>query len=464
MSALRLAKTRASEPMLPGPDVSELKQGIRGQLVLPGDPTYDQARRVWNGMVDKRPAAVIYCAGADDVVASVTFARSHNLLVAVRAGGHNIAGSSACDAGLVIDLSRMKQIAIDPVRRLARAEAGLNLGEFDTATQAHGLATTLGVNADTGISGLTLGGGFGKLGRKYGLACDNLVSVEIVTADGRVLTASAGENADLFWAIRGGGGNFGVVTTFEYKLHPVGPLLLAGSVLHPYGRARDAMRFYHAFASEAPDELSLDAALVTEPTGERFFSMSACYIGSIKAGERVLAPLRQYGVPSEDHIAPVPYLQIQSAGDSLFPRGRRYYWKAQFMRELADQAIDVLLAHYAAAPRESLVVLQQVGGAIARVPTAETPYANRNALYDCFPVSIWDDAADDEAQIRWVRELFEAMRPFSTGGVYANNLGEEGSDRVEAAYGENYARLAALKWKYDPTNFFRLNQNIRPAG
>ena len=460
MSALGLAD-RAGPPR--APDLARLRPAIRGELVLPDNAGYPQARKVWNGMVDKRPAAVIYCAGAGDAIAAVQFARSENLLVSVRAGGHNVAGSSVCDGGLVIDVSRMKHIEIDPARRIARAEAGLNLGEFDTATQAHGLATTMGVNADTGIAGLTLGGGFGKLGRKHGLTCDNLVAADIVTADGRLLRASATENADLFWGIRGGGGNFGIVTTFEYRLHPVGPLLLAGSVLYRYEHARAAMEFYAAFSSKAPDELSLDAALVTAPSGERFFNVSACYVGPIAEGERVIKPLREYGTPAEDRIAPIPYVQLQSAGDANFPRGRRYYWKAQFMREISDQAIDTLLAAYATAPSGSLLVLQQVGGAIGRVPIAETPYANRDALYDCFPISIWDEPADDEIHIRWARDLWTAMRPFSTGGVYANNLGDEGMDRVQAAYGENYARLVALKNKYDPTNFLRLNQNIRPV-
>jgi FAD binding domain/Berberine and berberine like len=463
MSALGLTDNSNTDPSLQASDIARFRQAIRGDVVLPEDPGYEQARRVWNGMVDRRPAAVICCAGPDDVIAAVNFASSRNLLVAVRSGGHNVAGASVCDAGVVIDLSRMKRIEVDSVRRIARAQAGLNLGEFDAATQAHGLATTMGVNADTGIAGLTLGGGFGKLGRKHGLTCDNLLAAEIVTADGRLLKASATENADLFWGIRGGGGNFGIVTTFEYRLHPVGPALLAGSVLHAYDHARDAMRFYHAFSSTAPDDLSLDAALVTAPSGERFFSISACYAGPLDEGEQAVKPLRDYGAPVEDRIGPIPYLQLQSAGDGIFPRGRRYYWKAQFLREISDQAIDTLLAAYATAPSGSLVVLQQVGGAIARVPITETPYVNRDALYDCFPISIWDDPADDEGRIRWARDLWGAMRPFSTGGVYANNLGDEGTDRVHAAYGENYPRLVALKNKYDAANFFRLNQNVRPA-
>lgn len=462
MDALRVADATTG-PTLHASDITQLRQAIRGELVLPDDSGYARARRVWNGMIDRTPAAIIYCAGPDDVITSVNFARTRNLVVAVRAGGHNVAGSSVCDAGVVIDVSRMKWIDVDPVRRVAHAQAGLNLGEFDAATQAHGLATTMGVNADTGIAGLTLGGGFGKLGRKHGLSCDNLLAAEIVTADGRLLRTSATENADLYWAIRGGGGNFGIVTSFDFRLFPVGPLLLAGSVLHAYSNAREAMRFYHAFARTAPDELSLDAALTTGPSGDRFFSISACYVGPIDEGERVLKPLREYGVPVEDRIAPTSYLQIQSAGDSIFPRGRRYYWKAQFMREITHEAIDLLLARYATAPTGSLIVFQQVGGAIARIPIADTPYANRDALYDCFPISIWDDSADDEAHIQWARELWDAMRPFSTGGVYANNLGEEGADRIRAAYGENFPRLVAVKNKYDPANFFRLNQNIRPS-
>ncbi|MDR6428859.1 FAD/FMN-containing dehydrogenase [Variovorax beijingensis] len=444
--------------------MDRFRHSLKGELIQPGDPTYDEARKVWNAVVDKRPSAIVYCTTAADVIQAVSIARAANCPVAIRSGGHNIAGLSMCDDGIVIDLSRMKAIEIDPVRRVARAEAGLSLGEFDAATQAHGLATTMGVNSDTGIAGLTLGGGFGKLGRKYGLTCDNLLAADIVTADGRLLHASASEHPDLFWGLRGGGGNFGIVTAFEYQLHRIGSALLVGSALHRYEHARGALKFYHEFSRRAGDDLSVDAALVTLPTGERAFSMTACHFGDASGAKDALDPLVKFGSPIDSSIATCPYLQVQSAGDSLFPRGRRYYWKAQFLREIGDGAIDALLEIYPKAPSPSaLLVFQQVGGAIARVPPSHSAYANRDALYDCFPLAIWDNPADDDANIRWARELWSAVRPYSTGGVYANNLGDEGEDRVRAAYGDNHARLVALKNKYDPTNFFRLNQNIGPT-
>jgi FAD/FMN-containing dehydrogenase len=453
-----------TEPRRQASDIDRFGRTLRGALILQDHPEYEVARKVWNGMVDKRPSMIVRCADAGDVATAVDFARDHGLRVAVRGGGHNLAGSAVCDDGLVIDLSAMKRIEVDADRRIARAQAGLNLGEFDAATQAFGLATTMGVNGDTGISGLTLGGGFGKLGRKYGLACDNLLAAEVVTADGALVTANASENPDLFWGLRGGGGNFGVVTRFEYRLHPVGPTVLAGSVLYDWAQAREALRFYAEFSSRAPDELSADAVLMTSPEGERLFGISVCWCGDLDEGARVLEPLQAHRPPLEVGIAPTPYLQVQSASDRFFSRGRRYYWKAQFLREISDSAIDALLEAYASAPSVSaLAVLQQVGGAIARVPPSATAYAQRDAAYDCFPVAIWDDPAEDEANIRWARELWTALRPFSTGGVYVNNLGDEGEDRVRAAYGENYARLVALKTRYDPSNLFRLNQNIRPT-
>jgi FAD/FMN-containing dehydrogenase len=364
----------------------------------------------------------------------------------------------------MIDLSPMKGIKVDPERRTARAEPGLTLSEFDAATQAYGLATTMGINSDTGIAGLTLGGGIGRLGRKHGLACDNLVTAEVILADGRPVTASADENPELFWAIRGGSGNFGVVTAFEYRLHNVGPTILGGLLLYNYRSAREVLRFYRDFAAVAPDEVDMDVVLLNSPEGEKLLAISACYVGPVPEGERVLLPLREFGPPVQDLIAPVPYVELQASADPLFVRGRRYYWKAHFLREVSDLAIDTLLDCFRRAPSiSSLFVLQQVGGAIRRVGCGDTAYFNRDAEFDCFPVSVWDEAFDDARNITWAREAWEAMRPFSTGGVYVNNLGEEGEDRIRAAYGANYARLVTVKNKYDPTNVFRSNQNVIPT-
>jgi FAD/FMN-containing dehydrogenase len=445
--------------------LAAFRRRLAGSLVLPGDDGYHSARRVWNGMIDKTPAIIAYCAKPSDVVESLAFARETGLPMAVRAGGHNIAGKSLCEDGLVIDLSRMRRVAIDPASRTARAEGGALLADFDVASQAYGLASTTGVNSDTGLVGLTLGGGIGRLGRKYGLSCDNMMSAEVVTADGRILKASEDENADLFWGLRGGGGNFGVVTEVVYRLHPLGPTVLAGSLVYRWRDARAALRLYAEFSAAAPDELSADAALVTLPDGDRAVSISAFYAGPFEEGERALQPLRSALPPLEDRICPIPYVDLQRAGDATFPRGDRFFWKAQFVRNLPDAAIDALLDMYPAAPSpRSLFVFQQVGGAIARSPAEQSAYANRDAAFDAFPVSIWTDPARDEANVAWASATYEAMRPFGMSGVYVNNLGDEGEDRVKSAYGANYGRLAALKRKFDPTNLFRANQNVRPAG
>jgi len=462
-------RTDALEPAAPSAmnprDEARLRRVLRGELVLRTDLSYERARQVWNGLVDKWPAAIAYCACVEDVVASLDAARESGLPISVRSGGHNVAGKSVCEDGLVIDLSRMKNRLVEDKRLFASAEAGLTLAEFDGATQVCGLATTMGVNGDTGIAGLTLGGGFGKLGRRFGLACDNLLSAQVVTADGRVLHASAEENADLFWGLRGGGGNFGIVTRFDYRLHAIGTTVLAGSLVFPEARARDALKFYGEFARNAPDELSLDAALFAT-AGERFFSISVFHSGPSAQAAKDIAPLQAYaqGRIVSERLEPTPYLAVQSAGDALFPRGRRYSWKAQFLRELAPDMIDALLDTYRRAPNgNALLVLQQVGGAISRIPVAATAYAGRDAEFDCFPIAIWDDPAADRENIDWVRDVWSAVRPFSTGAVYVNNLGDEGAERVKAAYGPNYPRLVELKNRYDPANVFSLNQNIAPA-
>jgi FAD/FMN-containing dehydrogenase len=465
VNAVTIAESsiRPNEMRVDGGGIEGFRQLISGELVCPRDRGYDAARAVWNGMVDRRPALIAYCTNRLDVIEAVNFARRTGILTAVRSGGHNIAGASLCDGGLVIDLSRMNRVTVDSVNRTARAEGGAQLADLDAATQAHGLATTSGVNSDTGLIGLTLGGGIGRLGRKHGLSCDNMLSAEVVTADGRVLNASEDEHADLFWGLRGGGGNFGIVTAITYRLHLLGPTVLAGSLVYEWKRVREALRLYAAFAARAPDALNTDAALITMPDGNHGFAISAFYAGPTDEAERALQPLRQALPPVADRVAPISYVQLQKAGDASFPRGHRFYWKAQFLRQITEAAADALIDRFPSVPSpRSFFVFQQVGGAISRVPGAATAYANRDAAYDSFPVSIWSNAAADEENIAWAREMYAALQPFGMGGVYVNNLGDEGHERIKAAYGENYDRLVKLKRKYDPGNLFRLNQNVHP--
>ena len=443
--------------------MQEFADNLRGELVRPEDEGYDTTRSIFNGMIDERPSMIVRCAATSDVIQGVNFARTHELLLSVRGGGHNVAGKAVGDGGLMLDLSPMKGIRVDPTRRTARAEPGLTLGEFDHETQAFGLATALGVVSLTGIAGLTLGGGLGWLNGKHGLACDNLISANVVTADGRLLTASEEENEDLFWGIRGGGGNFGVVTSFEYRLHPVGPEL-GGGLRYSATEARDALRFYHEFASGCPDELSTSASLGHAADGSLAVGITVCYCGAIEEGERVLRPLRTFGSPLEDSIQPMPYRTLQSAPDAGFPFGRQHYWKSSYVKPLSEEAIEVMLRFVAEMPSPiSGVGLQQMHGAASRVGPAATGFPHRDEHYDFLILSQWADPTDSEENIRWTRDLFEAMQPFFEKGVYVNNLGEEGEERVREAYGEHYERLAALKDEYDPTNLLRLNQNITPG-
>ncbi len=451
---------------VPEEAVQAFKTGVRGALLRPGDDGFDAARKVYNAMIDKHPAMIVRCAGVADVIAAVNFARANNLLVAVRGGGHNVAGNALCDGGIVIDLSGMRAIRVDPVHRTARAEAGATYREFDHETQAFGLATTGGTISATGIAGLTLGGGLGWLMRKYGLACDNLLSVDIVLADGRFVTASATENSDLFWGVRGGGGNFGIVTSFEYRVHPVGPVL-GGMLVHPLPRAREALQFYRDFIESAPDELVAIAGMMTSPDGAPIFAIIVCYCGDIAVGEEVIAPLRQFGPPVADMVRPMPYTVMQSMLDDGFPNGLQNYWKSSFLQEISDDAIDTMIASFTAAgsPLAALVI-EHCGGAMARVGTDETAFSHREGHSNLLIVSRWADPSEAEAQTRWARATWTAMQPFSDGGVYSNYVegGMEGADRIRAAYGsETYDRLAALKKKYDPENFFRVNQNIAPS-
>jgi FAD/FMN-containing dehydrogenase len=453
----------------------ELDGSFRGELLLPTSPGYDTARRIWNGAIDRRPACIARCTGVADVVAAVRFARERDLVVAVRSGGHGVGGHAVCDDGLMIDLSPMKGITVDPQARTARAQAGVLWGELDRETQLFGLATVGGIVTHTGIAGLTLGGGIGWLMRKYGAAVDNLVSVELVTADGELVTASESVNPDLFWGVRGGGGNFGIVTSFEYRLHPVGPTVLAGPIFHAFEDASQVLRFYREFAAAAPDELTtifeLTVAqplpfLPAEVHGRPIVMVGACYAGRPDDGIDVVRPLKEFGSPIADLLEPKPYLALQSMFDPFVPHGWHRYWKAVELPPLTDEAIDTLVEHSSAvtSPRSYCIVLQ-LGGALNRVGAEDTAYGQRDAAHNVAINAVWtEDDPEPERHIAWARDFFDALQPHARGRVYVNFLGDEGQDRVRAAYGErNYERLARLKRVYDPTNFFRLNQNIQPG-
>jgi FAD/FMN-containing dehydrogenase len=447
---------------------------MHGRAILPADPGYDAARAIWNGAIDRRPACIARCTGVADVVAAVDFARERDLLVAVRSGGHGVGGHAVCDGGLVIDLSPMKGVRVDPLARTARAAAGVLWGELDRETQLHGLATVGGIVTHTGIAGLTLGGGIGWLMRKHGATVDNLVSVDLVTADGEVLTASADENSDLFWGVRGGGGNFGIVTSFEYRLHPVGPKVVAGPIFHPFEDASQVLRFYRDFAAAATDELTTIFELSVAPPvpflpqevhGKPIVMVGACYAGLPEDGIEVVRPLKEFGSPIVDLLEPKPYLALQSMFDQSVPHGWHRYWKSVELPLLTDEAIDTLVEHASAftSPKSYCIVFQ-LGGALNRVGAEQTAYGQRDAAHNVNINAVWlEEDPEPERHIAWAREFFSAIQPHAGAHVYVNFLGDEGADRVRQAYGERqYERLEALKRTYDPTNFFRLNQNIEP--
>jgi FAD/FMN-containing dehydrogenase len=443
--------------------IDELRNRFRGEVLLPGDDGYESARQIWNGMIDRRPAVIACCRTTDDVIHAVAFARVHELPVSIRGGGHSPAGHAVCDGGLMIDFSLMKRIDIDPVRQTARVEPGLRWGEVDQETQRHGLATTGGTIANTGVSGLTLGGGLGWLAGRYGLTCDNLLAAEIVTGDGKLLRASATENTDLFWALRGGGGNFGIVTAFEFELHEVGPTVIGGMVAHPLERAGEILRFYRDFCASNPGEVNTISAFLTTPEGLKVLAIAACHCGSLEDGERALRPLKEFGPPVLDQIGPIPYVALQSALDPNFPRGRRYYIKSRFIRELDDGLIERMAEQFATVPSPHTVfLLQQLGNAANRVAPDATAFAHRDARWDGVVFSGWNDPAQDAEQIAWSRKVYESWRPFSTGGLYSN-AGAENEGEVRSAYGAAYERLAQIKARYDRDNFFRLNTNIKPV-
>jgi len=465
MPDLRVMTTDGGETAIEATAVQNFADRLRGRLLRPGDGGYDEARKLWNGMIERHPALIARCAGAADVIAAVQFARDHRLLVSVKGGGHNITGNAVCEGGLTIDLSPMKGVRVDPVKRTARAEAGLNWGEYNRETQAFGLASTGGVVSTTGIAGLTLGGGLGWLHGKHGLSCDNVLSADIVTANGKFLTVDADENSDLFWGLRGGGGNFGVVTSFQYRLHPV-DAVLAGMVVHPIAKAKEVLRFYREFCRGCPDDVVAAAAMMTSPDGEPIAVIVAAYIGDLSAGEKVMAPLRKFGPPLADTIAPTSYVALNSLFDEAFPYGGvQRYWKSSFLKELGDEMLDIMIARSTKflSPMSN-VLFFHLHGAAARVDPNATAFGARDDQWDYDVISQWTDVAESAGHIHWTREFWSAVEPFASGHVYVNHLdAEEGTTRIKAAYGRSYERLVALKNEYDPTNLFRMNQNIKPT-
>ncbi len=444
--------------------IDELQARVRGQILTAADAEYDAARRIWNAMIDKRPALIVRCEGAADVGAAVRFAAAHELLVSVRGGGHNVAGTAICDGGLMIDLSPMKGIRVDPVNRTAWAQPGLLWQDFDHETQAYGLAVTGGVVGETGIAGLTLGGGVGWLVRKHGLTCDNLLAADVVTADGELRHASPETNQDLFWAIRGGGGNFGVVTSFQYRLHEV-PMILGGLVIHPRSAAREVIRFHRDFVTSAPEELTSYVAFITTPDGTPVIAMATCYCGDLAEGERVLRPLREFGSPLVDAMQTMPYAGMQGLLGPGFPWNNRNYWKSAYLRDVPDAAIDAVVEHANRSQSAlSAVIIEYYGGAVSRVAPDATAFSHREANFNLLFIAQWQDAAEDAVHVQWARDCWDAVNPWASGALYMNALSEgESTQAVRQAYGSNYARLAALKAQFDPKNLFRMNQNITPA-
>ena len=448
-------------------DIAAFAKGLRGQLLRPGDDTFDEARRIWNGMIDKRPALIVRAAGVSDVIQAVEFARESGLVLAVRGGGHNVSGNAVCDGGLTLDLSLMRSVRVDPNRQSLRAEGGTLWRDLDHEAEAFALATTGGLISSTGIAGLTLGGGLGWLMSSYGLACDNLLSVDVVTAAGELVTASASENADLFWGLRGGGGNFGVATSLEYQLHPVG-LMLGGLIIHPLEKAADLFRFYEAFTREAPDALGSMLLFVTGPDGERVAALALCYNGPPEEGEVLLAPLRTFGSPLADTIKPMRYTQIQQMFDEGFPAGLQNYWRSNFLEYLDGDGVEAIVERFRKAPSpQAAIALEQLGGAVARVSAGDTAFNHRASRFNLLILGMWADRHAKAENVGWVQSISQTLAPNASSRVYVNYLGQsgdEGMGRVEAAYGpEAYARLVALKNKYDPENVFRLNQNIQPT-
>ncbi|MNZ44470.1 6-hydroxy-D-nicotine oxidase [compost metagenome] len=454
-------------------NIDEFKAHFRGEVLLAADADYDEVRQIWNAMIDRKPALIARCTSPEDVGLAVEFARKHSLLVSIRGGGHNIAGNAVCDGGLMIDLSLMKSVQVDPATRRASVEPGCTLADVDAAVQAHGLATPLGINSTTGVAGLTLGGGFGWLSRKFGMTIDNLLSAEVITADGRQLHASATENADLFWGLRGGGGNFGVVTRFEFQLHPVGPDVLSGLIVFAFDQAKLVLTRFARFTETMPDELSVWMVTRKAPPlpflpedvhGKEMVALALCYAGDPKEGERLIEPLRGFGTVLGEHIGVQPYVAWQQAFDPLLSKGARNYWKSHNFSQLSDGAIDAIIEYAGKLPSlQCEIFIGTIGGQTARVAPEAMAYSSRDANYVMNVHGRWESAGEDERCIAWAREFFTKSQPFASSGAYINFLTQDETDRIAFAYGATYDRLVEIKKKYDPTNLFRMNQNIKPV-
>jgi FAD/FMN-containing dehydrogenase len=445
--------------------VTELSHRFCGQIIQPADVAYEEARKIHNGLIDKRPALIARCNGLADIADAVKLARDLNLEVAVRGGGHNVAGRSTIDGGLLIDLSAMRGVHVDPNARTARAQGGATWRVFNAETQVYGLATTGGAISTTGIAGLTLGGGLGWLMNKYALSLDNLMSVDLVLADGQVVKASAEEHPDLFWAVRGGGGNFGVAGSFEYRLHTVGPMVTGGVVAYPLSEAHDVLRFYRNLTQSLPDEFTVFAGLIHAPDGAKLVAIVACHCGPLAEGERATGAIKAFGTPVLDTMGPMAYSQVNTMLDAAFPRGARSYWKSSFLPTLTDDAIRTLIGYFERCPASmGQVLLEHLHGAVTRVGVSDTAFPHRAPGYNLLVLSQWPLPADDEVCIRWARDAYGAMESFVGAGRYVNYLdNDEHGGAVAAAYGPNYRRLQQVKVKYDPNNFFHMNQNILPA-
>jgi FAD/FMN-containing dehydrogenase len=450
----------------------QLKGIVKGSVLIPDEPRYDEARQIWNAMIDRRPALIVQCAEADDVAPAIAFARKNKLEISIRGGGHNIAGNALCDGALTIDFSNMKNVRVDAAKKRAYVEPGATLADLDQATQVHGLATPVGINSTTGIAGLTLGGGFGWLTRKYGMTIDNLVSVDMITADGKKIRASEKENSDLFWALRGGGGNFGVVTQFEFDLFPVGPKILAGLIVFPFSQARQILTRYRQFINSAPEELNVWAVLRQAPPlpflpenvhGKEVVVLPIFYCGAVAEGEKLIAPLRAFGDVLGEHIGAQPYADWQKAFDPLLTPGARNYWKSHNFTQLADGALNSIIEFAGSLPSPQCeIFIGLIAGAPNRIAATAMAYPARDASFVLNVHGRWEDAKDDQKCIAWARDFFKASAPYASGGAYVNFMTDEEGDRVAAAYGSNYERLVEIKRRYDPDNVFHLNQNIKP--